>query len=327
MKKKVIFVGDNHISDKQPANRIDNYLQATLNKLNDCIDLGIEHKVDALILLGDLFDRREEGPEARNGALKVLMRERNFPVYITVGNHDINNSYELDQTSLGTLIEAGVLLKEDYVEELGIAFAHFHPDLDKSILNNFLTTQDAVIWSCHASISDQKAFYEEYSVLFEEIGIHPNTSLVVSGHIHHPMRQLREDGKLFINPGAIGRRSANKDNLSRDLKILLLEYDLSGKIYTEEYLPLPSARPYNEVFNMELITETKAERESVKNFVKTVIQIKSNSWSHNSLEDKIISLTENAKEKQLNDKIIDYTVKAVQFVNENDVKKHEDFEL
>lgn len=327
MNKKVIFVGDNHISDKQPANRTDSYLEATLSKLNDCIELGKKHNVDAVILLGDLFDRREEGPEARNGALKILAKQREFPVYITVGNHDINNSYELDQTSLGTLIEAGVLIKEDFVPDLGIAFAHFHPDLDMAIKSGFLTTQDAVIWSCHASISDKKAHYEEYAVLFDTLHIHPNTKLVVSGHIHHPMRQEREDGKLFINPGAIGRRSANKDNLSRELKILLLEYDLEGKIYIEEYLDLPSAKPYDQVFNMELLAEVKVEKESVKNFVKTVNQIKNNSWSHNTLEDKIENLKSIAKEKNLNDKIIDYTVKAIKYVNENSNKNTEDFEL
>jgi DNA repair exonuclease SbcCD nuclease subunit len=72
MKLNVLFVGDNHISARTPANRKDNYLEATLNKLKDCLELGVKHKVDAIVLLGDVFDTREEGPLARNGALNIL---------------------------------------------------------------------------------------------------------------------------------------------------------------------------------------------------------------------------------------------------------------
>lgn len=71
-KLKVLFVGDNHISAKQPVNRKDNYLEATLAKLKDCMQIGLQRKVNAIVLLGDLFDVREEGPLARNGALNIL---------------------------------------------------------------------------------------------------------------------------------------------------------------------------------------------------------------------------------------------------------------
>lgn len=317
--KKVLFVGDNHISGKTPSNRLGNYLEHTLAKLNDCLEIGLNRKLDAVVLLGDLFDIREVSPEARNLTLNLLKSQPNgekwpFPVYITVGNHDIQTSFPLDKSSLGTLIAAGVLIKEDYVPELGIAFAHFEADLDNNIKQGLLASHPAIIWSCHASIGDQNSF-EEFMIPFENIPVHENNSLIISGHIHHPMSCTREDGKRFVNPGAIGRTAATKDNFKRDLKVYLLEYDLSGKIYSEEYIKLPSAKPFNEVFKLDQIAEKKSHIAEVKEFVKSVSQMKTTSWLNTNLADKLKLLEKDAKEKNLDDDVIKLIIEAVETAN------------
>ena len=135
----------------------------------------------------------------RNGVIKILVKERNFPVYITVGNHDIQSSHPLENCTLGTLIDAGLLIKTDFVSDLNIAFAHFHNDLDNEIRNGYLTTNSALIWSCHASISDVPGRQEEHMIVFENIPLHPNNVMVISGHIHKPMECVRSDKKIFIN--------------------------------------------------------------------------------------------------------------------------------
>jgi len=53
--KKVMFVGDIHLSDKQPKNRLDNYCEAIKEKLTECLTLAEERQVDAVVLLGDLL--------------------------------------------------------------------------------------------------------------------------------------------------------------------------------------------------------------------------------------------------------------------------------
>ena len=287
-RKKVLIVGDKHISGKTPANRIGSYLEDTVNKLKDCLNIGREEKVDAVVLLGDLFDVREVTPEARNLTLAALRSQENglswpFPVYITVGNHDIQSSFPLDKSSLGTLIAAGFLKKEDYVPELGIAFAHFHPDLDKNILEGSLVTNHAIIWACHASIGDKPDRFEEYIIPFDNIPVHPNNSLIISGHIHHPMSYTRSDGKRFINPGAIGRTSATKDSLTRILKVYLLEYDLD---------------------KLDQIETTKQSKTEVKEFIKSITNMKQNNWLHLHDDDKLNILISDAKEDGLGDDII-----------------------
>lgn len=323
-KLKVLFVGDNHISAKQPVNRKDNYLEATLNKLKDCMQIGLERNVNAVVLLGDLFDVREEGPLARNGALNILKGQENgeswpFPVYITVGNHDIGNSFPLEKSSLGTLIEAGVLIKSDFAEDLGIAFAHFHPFLDNEIKNNdFLCSKNALIWSCHASICDEpNPYYADRLVIFNEINVNKTTKLIICGHIHHPMSQKRADGVMFINPGAIGRYSASKDNMERTLKVFLLEYDLEGNFYNQEYLELPSVKSYDQVFKVDEIAEVKAQRLEVKEYIKKVSQITTNSWATTVLDDKIQSLKDMGKKEKIEEVVVEMAIEALRKANED----------
>lgn len=324
MKLKVLFVGDNHISAKNPVNRKDNYLEATLNKLKDCLQIGLENNVDAIVFLGDMFDVREEGPLARNGALNILRSQSDntpwpFPLYIVVGNHDIGSSFPLDKSSLGTLIEANALTKVDFVDSLGIAFAHFTPFLDNEIKNNdFLLSQEAVIWACHASICDvPNPHYADKLVVFSEIKTHPKTKMIISGHIHHPMYQVREDGVIFVNPGAIGRYSASKDNLTRTLKVFLLEYDLQGNIYSQEYLDLPSAKSFEEVFKIDEIKEAKLQKLEVREYIKKVSQITTNSWATTVLDDKIQSLKDMGKNDNIEDIVVEMAIEALRKANED----------
>jgi DNA repair exonuclease SbcCD nuclease subunit len=133
--KKVMFVGDIHLSDKQPKNRLDNYCEAIKEKLTECLIVAEERNVDAVVLLGDLFETFEVGPLLRNQTLDILKGVPNgnkpwsFPIYVCVGNHDLDSSSNLEKTTLGTLINAGYLIKTDYEPALGISFAHYLPTL------------------------------------------------------------------------------------------------------------------------------------------------------------------------------------------------------
>jgi len=55
--KKVLFVGDNHIDDKQPENRSDNYLEATLRKLKECLTIAEEENKKLQEELGETYEK------------------------------------------------------------------------------------------------------------------------------------------------------------------------------------------------------------------------------------------------------------------------------
>jgi exonuclease SbcD len=319
---KVMFVGDIHLMDKQPKNRLDDYSLAIRTKLIECFTVAEEMKVDAVVLLGDLFEVYEVGPLLRNQTLDILKGVPNgnkpwsFPIYVCVGNHDLDSSSNLEKTALGTLISAGYLIKTDYEPTLGISFAHYHPSLDRDIKSGFLTTSSAIIWVCHASISNKLDRFGEYTFLFEDTPLHPNTSLVISGHIHHEMKQTRSDGKRFINPGAISRYSASRDNLEKDIEILILDYTLDGEILNEEYLKLKSARPASEVFKLDEIKAAKDLKKDTLEFKIKVAQMRTHTWQFTSLDDKLAALKVMAEQSEIGEEITNIVVDAVRKVNE-----------
>jgi len=321
-RNKVMFVGDIHLMDKQPKNRLDDYSVAIRAKLTECLEIAEERKLDAVVLLGDLFEVCEVGALLRNQTLDILKGFPNgkkpwsFPIYICVGNHDLDSSSNLEKTALGTLISAGYLIKTDYSPSLGISFAHFYPSLDRDIRAGYLTTSSAIIWVCHASISNKLDRFGEYTFLFEDTPLHPNTSLVISGHIHHEMKQTRSDGKRFINPGAISRYSASRDNLEKDIEILILDYTLDGEILNEEYLKLKSAKPASEAFKLDEIKAAKDLKKDTLEFKIKVANMRTHSWQFTTLDDKLDALKVMAQQSEIGEEITNIVIDAVKKVNE-----------
>jgi DNA repair exonuclease SbcCD nuclease subunit len=323
---KVMFVGDIHLMDRQPKNRLDNYSLSIRTKLIECFQVAEERKLDAVVLLGDLFEVYEVGPLLRNQTLEILKGLPNgnkpwsFPIYICVGNHDLDSSSNLEKTALGTLISAGLLIKKDYEPSLGLSFAHYTPSLDREIKQGFLTTSSAIIWVCHASISTKLDRFAEYAYLFEDTPLHPNTNLVISGHIHHEMTQTRSDGKRFINPGSISRYSASRDNLEKDIKILILDYTLDGEIQNEEYIKLKSAKPASEVFKLEEMQAAKELKKDTHEFKLKVANMRTTSWQFTNLDDKLSALRTKAENANISNEIIDLAINAVKTVNTKTIK-------
>ena len=319
---KVMFVGDIHLMDKQPKNRLDDYSLAIRTKLIECLTIAEERQLDAVVLLGDLFEVYEVGPLLRNQTLDILKGVPNgnipwsFPIYVCVGNHDLDSSSNLEKTALGTLIAAGYLVKTDYEPYLGISFAHYSPTLDRDIKQGYLTTSSAIIWVCHASISTKLDRFGEYAYLFEDTPLHPNTNLVISGHIHHEMKQTRSDGKRFINPGAISRYSASRDNLEKDIEILILDYTLDGEILGEEYLKLKSAKPSSEVFKIEEINAAKELKQNTLEFKLKVANMRTDTWHFTTLDDKLAALKVKAQDANINDEIANIAIEAIRKVNQ-----------
>jgi DNA repair exonuclease SbcCD nuclease subunit len=323
---KVMFVGDIHLMDRQPKNRLDDYSLSIRTKLIECFQIAEERKLDAVVLLGDLFEVYEVGPLLRNQTLEILKGLPNgnkpwsFPIYICVGNHDLDSSSNLEKTALGTLISAGLLIKKDYEPSLGLSFAHYTPSLDREIKQGFLTTSSAIIWVCHASISTKLDRFAEYAYLFEDTPLHPNTNLVISGHIHHEMTQTRSDGKRFINPGSISRYSASRDNLEKDIKILILDYTLDGEIQNEEYIKLKSAKPASEVFKLEEMQAAKELKKDTHEFKLKVANMRTTSWQFTNLDDKLSALRTKAENANISNEIIDLAINAVKTVNTKTIK-------
>jgi exonuclease SbcD len=88
--------------------------------------------------------------------------------------------------------------------------------------------------------------------------VETDAHVIISGHEHIGFGIIkRDDGVLFINPGALCRLSAHVAEIERPVQVALLEIE-SGDIRAE-LIPLKSAKPGHEVLSREHL-EAEAER-------------------------------------------------------------------
>lgn len=282
-KLKVLFIGDNHCTSKQPPKRLDDYCETSAQEFFECLQIAKKYNVDAAVFLGDIFDKNIVKPTIVSKLLAALRQDEDgkpwpFPSYCVIGNHDIaHNVANLPTSSLQTLISSGLIICQESIEELGIYCGHFYPKLDQDIRDGKLKNVNFPVLALHASIMTQPARDFE-GVIFKDTKFHPMTKLVVSGHIHSPMEQKREDDILFINPGSVGRYSMQNDLINRDIKVVIVDYDLDGNIYNHEYVKLKTSLPAEMIFDFSEKEESKKQIKIKSEYIRKLADIDSDKF-------------------------------------------------
>lgn len=308
---KALAVGDNHIDNRNPTSRCDNYMEACLAELEECLLIAQEREVDYIGFLGDIFHRREPDGECRNRVMECL-KKNDRRKFVAVGNHDTGHHLQnLPKSALGSLIVAGLIEYTDFCKEFSLGFAHFSATVHKDISSGLMTGHPAVVWMAHASIV-LSPFHEDY-VLLEEAPLNPECKLLLCGHIHGPISRRRGDGVEFINPGSIGRPAASKENMGRRPGPLYYEYTLGGELVKTEQIPLRSAKPAEEVFRMDQIAGSKITKTKAREFMKQVMQV--STMPHG--EDKYTRIIRSGKEKQIDDAVLKLALATMREVNEH----------
>lgn len=319
--QRKLFIGDNHIDNITPTSRSDNYMIACLDELLESLEIARKYKCECVVFLGDVFHRMEVGAWCRNSVLKILKEDENgnpwpFRKLVCVGNHDIDHNIQnLKKSALGTLIEAGVLEMVDEDESLGLYFGHFRNTLINEIKDGLLRDTTLPIIVVHASVV-LNSYYGDF-VIFDELPLNNSAKFVIAGHIHFPMESSRKDGKIFINPGNVGRERATKENMSRVPKVLLLEHNKDCSIYKHKYITLERSDVPENIFRVEQIKERKNALLDTKAYIQRVTQI--STWG--DTEDKYESLRASGKIKQLDAEIIELAIETIKTVNDEKMKK------
>jgi DNA repair exonuclease SbcCD nuclease subunit len=311
MKKRFLIVGDNHLDSKTPQSRVDNYMESCLMELEETLQIAKAVQADYYILLGDVFDRIEVGGVCRNRALETLLSNGNkpwpFEKYVVVGNHDIahNPSY-LEKSALGTLIASGVIKYTDSIEELGVRFLHFAPDLDEKIKKGELMNYLDKIYFCHASIVDKPSRFDH--ALFSDLVFRDTTKLIVSGHIHSPMEAISKCGVKFFNPGSVGR---SKIDEKHDPQVLLIQYDFSNDTIQHKYLKLKSSLSHDIIFDIDKNSKKKFENKNTELFIESVTNTSLSDDVSGDIEKDFKSF---AQKRNVEDRVINEVVKALNII-------------
>lgn len=315
----VMWVGDNHMTDRQPSMRSDDYGESGLAELREIFSVASDREVGLVVFLGDIFDKVHVGKEYLNSVLRAFSADAvgdpwTFRKAVVVGNHDIQHNMQFyPQSALCALVSAGVLEMEEFIPEYGIGFAHFRAGLDAEIADGLFADdpRKPMVWAAHANITTQPIFGDY--VLFGDLKTNSECRLVVAGHVHIPMDAQSPSGVRFINPGNVGRPQATQENMGRDVRVLLTEYRLGGEVRAE-YITLKSALSCERVFKVREIQDRKDIKKDTREFMERATRLAV--WTSDD-GGRVEDLLRSAKLKGIPDTVAKTAADAVREVMES----------
>jgi hypothetical protein len=252
----LLFIGDPHVASRPPGFRKDDYPETILQKLQWSLDYARQNQLRPVIL-GDLFDF----PRDNANWLIVRLIQMLDGALAIFGNHDCKENTLGENDSLSVLVAAGALQLVDQhspwistiaARPIIIGGASWGQPLPKSFTPSThlpisgLSTQPSalplVFWITHHDL--RFPGYEESARLdCREI---PGIDIVINGHIHRNLGEVRSGKTLWVNPGNIARIS--RSDASRDHVPSVLRIDINQQAYELARIPMP-CKPYEEVFH------------------------------------------------------------------------------
>lgn len=263
---KFLFYTDLHFKTTNPVHRTGSYPEDICVKLNEVYKIANQEKVDCVLFGGDFFDAYKSFDVQWFRRIRDIICESGLKTYAIIGQHNLLG-YNLETYSNSTtwLLEE-LCSKErwetikDSVELDGIEIhaSHCTGDFDglKEILAKPKKLEKKIVLAhCLLYTATDKLIGTRSIKEFEN----DTTDLVLSGDLHCGYPPQKVKGTMFANPGALCRKEVNED---RPIQVALIEM---GKDSLDvKYVPLASARPYEEAFEVSQVELIKKEAEKEK---------------------------------------------------------------
>lgn len=215
----ILFVGDPHVWSKTPDKRLDDYTSTILRKMDDAVDIALKNNL-YMIILGDLFHKKEENNIDMLTKLTRILRKLPEPCATVEGNHEKSQTKLSDDVALSLLREAGVI----YTMENNGLWGKFNfkdgnscyigatPYGEKIPSKVELPAKEPnksipIIWLTHHDLD----FGSTYPGAVPIKEIH-GSSMLVNGHIHGTKRSLTFGNMRAHNPGNISRLSSDMED-------------------------------------------------------------------------------------------------------------------
>jgi len=265
----LLIIGDPHLEGRTPGFRKDDYPNIILDKFDWSLRYAKTHRL-LPVMLGDLFDKPRDNPTWMLVRLIDILTDTDcVGLY---GNHDCAEPELNDNDSLSLLVKAGRLrLLDDRpwrgmmngrsVTVGGSSYRQRFPERVEKMAGSGGEGAGAplVFWVSHHDLI-VPGYEEQGKIKPREI---EGIDLVINGHIHRRLADVRTGQTLWMTPGNISRRArsdATKDHVPSVLRIDIGKGGGGGTGYTRQFIQVPH-QPYDEVFHAAVtdsVTEGKA---------------------------------------------------------------------
>lgn len=308
---KFIYFQDMHFKGKNSRNRLGNYFENLLLKLDEIINLAKMYHCDALIDGGDLFESDKPSYSVLD-AVADRIEKAKLPIYSLFGNHSM--SYGHIENSSGTglahlqkrskyftylnqLEDINFIIKpieynfeiEDKLKKDGIIV-----EANEDSINANNEWKIAIV---HALVT-QKKFFEEVSHV-QCKDIKTNADLVLIAHYHKPYIE-KIGNTTFLNIGCCGRD--NIDEAQIEPSVVLLDTDKRSY----QVIKLKSAKKANDIFDLTKYEELKANKKDIKEFLNSLKEVNFQSMS---VAQQVVKI---GKEQNVDKNIVDYLLQKIE---------------
>lgn len=268
---KFVIVGDIQFRGVNPGARKDDFPAALAAKIDEVHQIAKRVQADAILQPGDLFD----SPMVSYSVLLKLMTLLQMAPcpWVTIpGNHDLfgANADTFSRTPMAVLEQARVIkiLREHFGfytdDKTAITGRGFDWEMDTDpstynapvgsdihLVHGMLLTSPLPIDIKHTLVSQVKT----------------NARVTICGHDHLGFGVIkRDDGKIFINPGALCRESAHEAEMERTVQVCIL--NITKDDISWELVPIESARPAEEVLSREHLDQAAIRKDRMDYFLE-----------------------------------------------------------
>jgi len=289
---KLLVIGDVHIADHSPGRRVEGYKQHILDKLYECVDIAKERGVTHVLFLGDIFHIKKAHRVTHRVVhdMAELFEAFELPVYVLVGNHDIDD-YSLDslpKQPLGILdyVPNVTLLIHDRLELDDDVHVYPIPGTSGVTLDDFniTGTNKRDILVVHQSIvPDIGKEREDLHDIFLDAALvaeRTDINIILYGHQHRSdgmYKITRDNGvpAIFSNLGSICRLTIDDNDVYKVPSVLLLSIDADeGRTITPEIIKLSSVLPASEAYKLEEHLEQKEHSADIEETIRKLENVK-----------------------------------------------------
>lgn len=305
---KFLYCQDTHIKGVNPANRSGNYYAEVMLKMKEIIDLSKKLKVDKVYHGGDLFDSAKVSDNMVDDLLDMI-EEAGIPWEIVWGNHDeIGHNLELSKsTSLAHIMRRSKLVKHIIPETKSIyemgdkeplrilssieGFDYYHnieADLKETGLNSTCPEAGFKVAILHAFVTLKPFLPKVMHVMAKDINT--NFDVVLVAHYHKQWGMKEINGTKFVNIGCIGRTDI--DEINEVPQVLLVDTNTREL----KIIDLKSAKPGEEIFDLEKVKLSKEFDEDIDNFIKSLNNVEFKGLNLRGLCEHVFNLNNVDKE-------------------------------
>ncbi|MGN0374763.1 MAG: exonuclease SbcCD subunit D [Butyrivibrio sp.] len=217
-----------------------------LDTFCNMVRYGVEQKVDAVIIAGDLYDKKNISATARNAVFHEIVNNPEIDFYYLKGNHDAesflgNLEHIPDNLKLFGDNWTGYVLGEENGRKITITGVELNKDNYRNIYNSLvLNTEDFNIVVLHGQEADGISKGKTESINITELK-NKGIDYLALGHIHSYKKSRLDARGIYCYPGCMEGRGFDECG---EHGFVILDIDCENNGFNTEFVPIARRNLY-----------------------------------------------------------------------------------